>query len=74
MAASIPAAWPRFDDIYAQAGQKQPRRRIGDRDGRTYSGDAGAALKSTAPILQLVTWNDWGEGTHDRAVGGVWLS
>lgn len=60
----IPAAWPRFEDIYAQAGVQPGYGLIGDRGGLTYAETLGRALKSSAAIIQLVTWNDWGEGTQ----------
>ena len=61
---SIPAAWPRFHDIYAQAGVQPPYGIIDDRDGLTYAETLDRALKSDAAVVQLVTWNDWGEGTQ----------
>ena len=61
---SIPAAWPRFHDIYAQADVQPSYGIIGDQDGRTYAETLQRALKSDAGIIQLVTWNDWGEGTQ----------
>lgn len=61
---SIPAAWPRFHDIYGQAGVQPSYGVIDDRDGLTYAGTLDRALKSDAAIIQLVTWNDWGEGTQ----------
>ncbi len=59
----VPAAFPRFDDIYAQAGVHASWGHIDDQDGKMYSQTLERALKSTAPLIQLVTWNDWGEGT-----------
>jgi hypothetical protein len=60
----IPAAFPRFHDIYEEAGVHNSWGRIEDRDGKTYAGTLERALKSSARITQLVTWNDWGEGTQ----------
>ena len=60
----IPAAWPRFDDVYADAGLPSPHRQVDDRAGQTYTVSLDKALKGGAPIVQLVTWNDWGEGTQ----------
>ncbi len=61
---SIPAAFPRFDDIYrdAQVGETYPR--LPDNDGRTLKSTLQKALDSEAPIIQIATWNDWGEGTQ----------
>lgn len=61
---SIPAAWPRFEDIYAQAAVQPSWGHIDDRDGHTYAETLARALKSDASVTQLVTWNDWGEGTQ----------
>ena len=60
----IPAAFPQFDDIYAQAGVGKSYGHIDDREGRTYADTLTKALQSRAPLVQLVTWNDWGEGTQ----------
>ena len=35
-----------------------------DRGGRTYADTLTKAIQSHAPVIQLVTWNDWGEGTQ----------
>ncbi|MEO7718385.1 MAG: glycoside hydrolase family 71/99-like protein [Capsulimonas sp.] len=61
---SIPAAYPRFDDIYHEAGVGNSYGHIEDRSGKTYADTLERALKSSASIVQLVTWNDWGEGTQ----------
>jgi hypothetical protein len=60
----IAAAFPRFSDIYDQAGVHKSWGRIEDRNGRTYTDTLTKALKSSAAIIQAVTWNDWGEGTQ----------
>lgn len=60
----IPAAYPRFQDIYAEANVHPSWGSIADREGRTYTETLTRALQSQAPIVQLVTWNDWGEGTQ----------
>lgn len=60
----IAAAYPRFQDIYVQAGVHASWGRIDDRGGRTYTETLQRALQSQARIVQLVTWNDWGEGTQ----------
>ena len=60
----IAAAFPRFDDIYSQAGVGPSYGHIDDRQGQTYVGTLTKALQSAAPIVQIVTWNDWGEGTQ----------
>ena len=37
--------------------------RVDDRDGQTFRKLFDRALNSKAPIVQIATWNDWGEGT-----------
>ena len=59
----IPAAYPRFDDIYAEAGIGANLGHVADRDGATFRSSLEASQKMAAPAVQLVTWNDWGEGT-----------
>ena len=60
----IAAAFPRFHDIYAQAGVQKSWGTIEDREGKTYEETLARGLTSGASFLQLVTWNDWGEGTQ----------
>jgi hypothetical protein len=60
---AIPTAFPRFDDIYEQANLHASYGNIPDDDGATFRKTLTAALKSPAPIIQIATWNDWGEGT-----------
>ena len=61
---SIAAAYPRFDDIYSQAGVGKSYGHIDDDNGQTYEATLTKALQSRSPVVQLVTWNDWGEGTQ----------
>ncbi len=60
----VAAAFPRFDDIYQQAGVIPSWGHIDDKDGQTYVDTLTKALQSAAPLVQIVTWNDWGEGTQ----------
>lgn len=62
--AFIPSAFPRFHDIYQEAGVQTSWGKIEDRNGKTYAETLERALKSPASLIQLVTWNDWGEGTQ----------
>jgi hypothetical protein len=63
----IAGAFPRFHDIYAEAGLPQGSYGYIDDQysafGITYSYTLERALQSDADIVQLVTWNDYGEGT-----------
>jgi hypothetical protein len=61
--ARMPAVYPRFHDIYAEAKVHPSYGRIPDDRGRTFATSLKRALTSGAPLVQVVTWNDWGEGT-----------
>ncbi len=61
---TIPAAYPRFADFYAHAGVGPSYGSIADNGGATYTDGLSLALGPKPPIVQLVTWNDWGEGTQ----------
>lgn len=59
----IATAFPGFHDIYKQAGVSNSYGSIAERDGATFAETLDLALQSGAPITQLATWNDYGEGT-----------
>lgn len=59
----IAPAFPRFDDFYHDAGIGASYGQIPDDGGKTYTKTLGLALASGSPIIQLITWNDYGEGT-----------
>ncbi len=61
---SIPVAFPRFVDIYAEAKVSVSYGRLDDDKGKLFRIMLEQALQSNAPIVQLATWNDWGEGTQ----------
>ncbi|MBM3966977.1 MAG: hypothetical protein FJ308_18215 [Planctomycetes bacterium] len=61
--ASISVAFPRFVDIYSEAKVGPSYGRIEDTSGNTFKETLAAAMNSSAAIIQLATWNDWGEGT-----------
>lgn len=60
---SIPAAFPGFHDIYAEAGAQESHGVLSHRDGATFDETLRIAMSSGAELVQLVTWNDFGEGT-----------
>ena len=60
----IPDAFPRFDDFYKDAGVQPGYPKIDDKIGQTYRQTLARALQSKASIVQIATWNDWGEGTQ----------
>lgn len=59
----IAAAFPGYHDFYAQAGTRPSYGRIEDRGGATFAESLELAMTSGAPIVQIATWNDYGEGT-----------
>ncbi|MAF11298.1 hypothetical protein CMK11_12675 [Candidatus Poribacteria bacterium] len=60
---SIAAAFPGFRDIYAEAGTQESHGVLDARDGATFDETLSLAMASGADAVQLVTWNDFGEGT-----------
>ena len=56
-------AYPRFHDIYEQAKVHPSWGNIADDEGKTFAMTLTKALKSGLPVVQISTWNDWGEGT-----------
>lgn len=61
---AIPVAFPRFVDIYEQAQVHASYGNVADDGGKRFRQMVEEGLKSGAPIVQLATWNDWGEGTQ----------
>jgi Glycosyl hydrolase family 99 len=61
--AFISSAWPRFHDIYQPAGVRDYWGYLGDRAGETFRATLARALTNSSAIVQIVTWNDFGEGT-----------
>jgi hypothetical protein len=59
----IAAAFPGYRDFYAQAGVGKSYGAIDYRDGQTFAESFAQAMRSGAPIVQVATWNDYGEGT-----------
>jgi acetyl esterase/lipase len=59
----IATAFPGFKDIYQQAGVHDSYGSIASRAGLTFSESFAQALESKAPLIQIATWNDYGEGT-----------
>lgn len=61
--ASISSAFPRFHDIYQKARVRDYWGYLGDRNGDTLRETLKRALTGHSPFVQIVTWNDFGEGT-----------
>jgi hypothetical protein len=55
---SIPSVYPGFEDVYETSLHN-----LGRREGRTMRETLKAAMEGPWPVAQLVTWNDYGEGT-----------
>lgn len=58
----ISSAFPRFHDIYAQIGGTGLGY-LDDANGSTLTSTLRRALTNNSAVVQLVTWNDFGEGT-----------
>jgi len=61
--AFISSAFPRFHDIYQSAGVRDYWGYLGDRKGQILHQTLSRALTNDSSIVQIVTWNDFGEGT-----------
>ncbi len=59
----ISAAFPGFHDIYHQAKLHDSYGSIDAREGKTFADTFALAQKSKSQIMQIATWNDYGEGT-----------
>ena len=59
----VSVAFPGFHDIYNDAGLHDSYGFIDETGGRTLTESLDRALTSGAPVVQIATWNDYGEGT-----------
>ncbi len=59
----VAAAFPGFHDIYAEAGAGVSYGYLDAADGATLRHTLDLALAADPDVIQLVTWNDYGEGT-----------
>jgi hypothetical protein len=50
-------------DIYKEGKAQEGFAQIPDDQGGTFALTLRRALQSGAPLVQIATWNDWGEGT-----------
>ena len=60
---TVAVAFPGYRDFYAQAGVGKSYGSVDYRDGKTFSESFDQAMNSSAAIVQIATWNDYGEGT-----------
>ena len=61
--AFISSAFPRFHDIYQRAGLRTYMGYLGDRHSDTLRETLSRSLTNSSVIVQIVTWNDFGEGS-----------
>jgi hypothetical protein len=59
----VSSAFPRFHDIYAQAGVGSTYGYLDDANGTTLTNTLLRALTNHSAMVQVATWNDYGEGT-----------
>lgn len=59
----VSTAFPAFRDIYQEARLHQSYGAIDARNGQTFSETFRLAQESDSSIVQIATWNDYGEGT-----------
>jgi hypothetical protein len=59
----ISSAFPRFHDIYQRAGVRNSLGYIGDRHSETLRETLSRAMTNSSAIVQVVTWNEFGEGS-----------
>ena len=51
-------------DIYKEAGVSEGYGYLGPRNGETFKFTLQTALSNDPDVIQLITWNDFGEGTN----------
>ena len=61
---SMPVVFPRFVDVYQKAGVQPAYKNITDNNGETFRLSVDEAGRAHGQIVQIATWNDWGEGTQ----------
>jgi hypothetical protein len=59
----VAGAFPGFQDIYKEAGISDEARYLDPRDGETFRVTMQMALDRDPDVIQLITWNDYGEST-----------
>ena len=58
------SAYPGFKDFYKEGGWGDNITPVDYRDGQEFRDQLAVADSKKIPMLQLVTWNDFGEGTQ----------
>lgn len=59
----VAGAFPGFHDIYKEAGVGESYGYLEARDGETFALTLDEAIEQSPDVIQLITWNDYGEGT-----------
>lgn len=59
----VDCAFPGFHDIYKEAGVQPSHGYLDPQNGETFRRTLHRALTSGSPLVQIATWNDFGEGT-----------
>jgi hypothetical protein len=59
----VSTAFPRFHDIYQQAGVGSSYGYLDDQGGNTLRETLSRAITNASAVVQVATWNDFGEGT-----------
>jgi hypothetical protein len=59
----VAGAFPGFHDIYKEAGVSEGYGYLDAQDGETFRFTLDLALSHNPDVIQLITWNDYGEGT-----------
>ncbi|MBN2391674.1 MAG: hypothetical protein JXR84_13195, partial [Anaerolineae bacterium] len=59
----VGGAFPQFHDIYKEAGVSEGYGYLDAQDGETFRFTLDLALSHNPDVVQLITWNDYGEGT-----------
>lgn len=59
----VAGVFPGFHDIYAEAGVGSSYGFLDAKDGETFELTLRRALAYNPDVIQLITWNDYGEGT-----------
>jgi hypothetical protein len=59
----VGGAFPGFHDIYQEAGVQSSYGYLDAQEGETFRFTLQMALEQDPDVIQLITWNDYGEGT-----------
>ncbi|MFK8110837.1 MAG: glycoside hydrolase family 71/99-like protein [Rubripirellula sp.] len=59
----IAPVFPKFHDVYQQAGLHDSYGYLDDQSGKTFDQTLKLAHASDSALIQIATWNDYGEGT-----------